>query len=544
MRTHFTSLVLLLLLHSAFACFGQKQVSRCSHIDVYSSKSAARKPKQTISTFDRLDTSGCQITLDSPTGTEAVSYNSKLEVVENQKTKRKELPHYKAEVWNIVQFRNKRMLLTGTTDKSAQLNVISITELDTSNNPSGSAVELTRIEGEQYYEDLRNAYLSAEQSPNGLKLLVKLKLAETRDEANLPVQNFRFLIFNENLEMDWEKDVSFESVEGKSKVGGSNWFYNSNMSAFSLSDAGTVFSWTTVDRGRAVPKEERFLTQLLAINKEGTNYKTLEGIDAKNWTMSVSGDRLTMLSLSYVKGFDLFGIVLKQWGKEGFQVVYWDGTADSNPEAQLIAFQAKHFDHNQSSKVKKRARKWESKMKPVLIPNYEMDHIYTLQDGSTLIVGQQQYSVVSTSSSGLTSRVKYYHHDIHFFNLSNEGKINWAYHIPVNQYTAGTGQGYVLKIIDDKVYVVFNDNFKNLDKKWNNSKKPNKFTSIDNPVALVTFSMKELEAKQKRELLWKSKAVGGLFDPKKYYSEDHSNLALVYIQGGRLKQRLLRLEYH
>ena len=542
MRIQILVLSLIFFISAPFVGVAQKKVSRSNHIDVFSSKSDSRKPKQTISTFDWLDTSGCQITLKSPTGTEEVTYNSKLEVVENVKTKRKELPDYDSEVWSIVDFGDKRMLLRGMTDKSAQLNTVSISDLDTSNVPINDGTEITRIEGEQYYEDLRNAYLTTKQSPNGLKLLVMLKLAETRDDANLPVQNFRFIVFNERMEKDWEKDVSFESSEGKSRVGGSNWFYNSNMNAFRLSDSGNIFSWTTIDRGRGVPKEERFQTQLLSISGDETSYETLEGVNSSKWTMSITGDRLMMLSLSYIKGFDLFGIVLKQWGKEGFQLVSWDG--NSKPEVQLVAFKAEHLKDNQSTKVKKRAKKWESKSKPVLIPNYEMDHIYALEDGSHLVAGQEQYAVVSTSSSGLTSRVKYYNRDIHLFNLSSDGEINWSYNIPLNQYTAGEGQGYVMKVIGTKVYIVFNDNFRNLEKNWNTSKKANKFTSIDNPVVLVTFDMADPEAKQKRELLWKSKAVSGLFDPQKYYSENESNLGLVYIQGGRLKQRLLRLEYH
>ena len=437
----------------------------------------------------------------------------------------------------------KSYVLKGSTEESAKRNEMLLSVLDSAGNEVGDSRKLSEITGEGYYEDVSNSYLGYKISNNEEFVLVYFKLAETRNSADLPVQNFRFMLYDKDMQSLWERDVAFDLAEGKTRIGNLRWFYGSAPRAILLRNDGSVNVWASVDRGRSFGKEKRFQTDLYAISSDQVIHQSLPDINPGWWWMSENDEQLQMISVTDVKGLNLFGINFKPGGKDAFLFVNWDGKEKSSPQLKRIPFAAKHLSQNQTAKTLSKAKKAEAKGKPVLIPNYGLDEIIILEDGSLLVAGQQQYSITSVSKSGLTTSTKYYNKDIHIFHISADGEVNWTYNIPMFQYTRGVGHGYVLKIVDEKVYVLFNDNFKNLEKKWNNGKKPAKFSSIDNPVSLVSFNLNTPEEKQVRQQLWKSTSAGGLFEPEKFYSESEESMGLVYIQGGRLKSKVLKLNF-
>ena len=86
----------------------------------------------------------------------------------------------------------------------------------------------------------------------------------------------------------------------------------------------------------------------------------------------------------------------------------------------------------------------------------------------------EQYKVVEVTTTTTTSGVvststivtyHYYYNDIIVVRISNKGDIDWAHKVPKRQHTVNDGgfySSFIQSEVDDKIYLVYNDNPKNL----------------------------------------------------------------------------------
>ncbi|MCF8257202.1 MAG: hypothetical protein K9J06_06595 [Flavobacteriales bacterium] len=514
----------------------QKKVSKATQADAFVGKKFERKQGQSIDRFESIEEGEYKLRLRSKGQYDIVTFNDELEPVHTETVemaKKGEPKKYELSDWYHLDFADKRLLLKATTDRDSKHNFFTLTELDEEDNASGSAVELARIDKDYYYI-IENADLDYEISDDGENLLVYLKLPETRNQRNVKVMRYRYIVLDTELQVVSDRVQEFEATDGVVKYSGNAQF----------NDEGTVYCWATVDRGRRYKLQDRFAVMLYAIGPKKTISTRVDKVRATGVTSDLTEGRYSLFFSTGVRGFTFlwFG---SPGGETGFASITWTGEKRDKPMVKQTPFTAEHAGKNQPAKVGRKQAKREKKGKPVVIPYLEIDKLIRLEDGSYVVLAQEQFIEVRTRQGSSISRTIYHFLNIHAFGLSADYELQWSTVVPLYQrgYTTD-GRGYAYKIHEDKLYLMFNDNFRNLEKEWNTGKKPYKFTGPKNPVTIVSVDMKNADERQKRELLWPSSAVGGMFRPEMFYSPNGSSTGLTYIQGGKLSQSLVKIDFH
>lgn len=94
--------------------------------------------------------------------------------------------------------------------------------------------------------------------------------------------------------------------------------------------------------------------------------------------------------------------------------------------------------------------------------DFYLDHVFPLQDGNTLLIGEQYYVEESVRFDPVTGRqiVEYFHHfdDIIVTKADVQGRILWCVKVPKQQYTSGKGGNCSYNcFLDEKLHLIFND---------------------------------------------------------------------------------------
>lgn len=103
-----------------------------------------------------------------------------------------------------------------------------------------------------------------------------------------------------------------------------------------------------------------------------------------------------------------------------------------------------------------------------LSKGFTIDALLPREDGGSYLTSEYYFSktVCTTSSNGSTRcNTYYYHYDIVVVNISPEGNIQWFYRIPKRQMEVNINRyaSYVSTVYDNNLYILFNDNPKNMD---------------------------------------------------------------------------------
>ena len=135
--------------------------------------------------------------------------------------------------------------------------------------------------------------------------------------------------------------------------------------------------------------------------------------------------------------------------------------------------------------------------------------------------------------------------DAQFFSVnSRSGKLNWNLRIPKHQESkTAEGMGYVCKVAGEKMYVIFNDHFDNVEKEWTTEKGVSKFSKMDNPVVMLAIDLNDPAKSVKREKLWKSEKVKTYFEPVNFYTSQDSNEGMLYLDDPLGKDIFVRMVF-
>ena len=127
----------------------------------------------------------------------------------------------------------------------------------------------------------------------------------------------------------------------------------------------------------------------------------------------------------------------------------------------------------QKEKLEKKEKKNEGNEKKDLgISNLEINKIHFLDNGSTIIVSEIYYVVVSTHYNGKTTTTTYdtYANDIFVFNIDPAGKLVWVKKIPKRQHAndaAGEGLSISSAVKGNSLHIFYIDHLENFDLKEN-----------------------------------------------------------------------------
>ena len=132
-------------------------------------------------------------------------------------------------------------------------------------------------------------------------------------------------------------------------------------------------------------------------------------------------------------------------------------------------FITQYMTEKEEAKATKRADK---KGEELELYSYELREIVRREDGGAVMVGEQyRFYVTTTTTSNpnggttTTTTYHYIYNDIIVVNVDPMGEIEWAAKVPKRQHSTNDGgrySSYAMVVKDDNIYLVFNDNGKNL----------------------------------------------------------------------------------
>ncbi len=165
------------------------------------------------------------------------------------------------------------------------------------------------------------------------------------------------------------------------------------------------------------------------------------------------------------------------------------------------------------------------------LPNFDLDQIVIREDGGAVLIGEEYYVTVSTTTSSngsTTTRTTYHYNDIIVININPDNSVEWATKIPKRQAgSSGFYLSYAAHIKDDKIYLIFNDNEKNLDEI-----KPDKIYPYDGKDSYATLVTINENGTWKKSALFSNKETGVILRP--IVSEQINDDELImYAEKGR-----------
>lgn len=225
-----------------------------------------------------------------------------------------------------------------------------------------------------------------------------------------------------------------------------------------------------------------------------------------------------------------------------------DGESKKVIAEDFSDFELDFITQNLTEKQEKKAKKKAARGKEVELFEYDLDEIILREDGGAVLIGEQYYVRVSTSTitdanggTRTTTTYHYYYNDIIVISISPDGKIEWKEKIAKRQHStndSGYFSSYVLMVDDDKLRFIFNDNGENLfykdgDKIHNFTRKLKR--------AMVSMVTMDSRGVQKREALFTALESGVLVRPK--VSEQVSDDELVIYGQWKKYYRFAKMKF-
>jgi len=415
--------------------------------------------------------------------------------------------------------------------------------------PNKDDKELFDLSGEKFYKNFANAFTQIDRSPDGSKFLVAFKLPEDEDRY----RKFHFMVFDRQFNLLWEKTEKFFIDKGKIfKVVGRDWmsaggggffFYMANTGsyrAFQLGNDGEILTWGVQDKGKEFEHPNRMETYVFKITKDKT-VNTRVGFSGKR---IIDYDiRLTSTGKVMISGFHNNKPEARNDLIDGAFLSYWNV---EKGEAEHVSFEDFSEEFKTSYWSERKMDQYEKEQKKnkdrerIGMDNYDLDYVIEKEDGGAILIGEVSYTyVVYTGKSSYTVYVR---GNIIVINVDGQGNILWSKKIPKYQSNrSNVGLGYEVAWTNDRLYFLYNDNFKNLKSDWD-GKRVYGFSGADNPVTMAVCNMAN-GGEVTREQVWTTDAAGGMFQPGPKIDQLFDSESIIYIQGGKGTQRLIRVDY-
>jgi len=445
----------------------------------------------------------------------------------------------------FIRLKDKAILLTGKTLNYDKANTVYLSEFDAEALKIGDAKEVTRVEGNGFHANFNDGHLNYAVSEDGSKFVVYFKKAKRADKKDDPTQAFRFMAFDADLDKKWQQDVEFRSGDGTFQLGGSAWDASAPKAAVGIANDGTVYCWGRTDKGDAFNNDARYRVKLTKVNSEGFETIDLSGDlekQIRNWTLQGTESGMIMAA-NYMD----WNNDTKSWLEkaDGIAFVSWTGAAKQRPVFKYIPFDDAYMILHQSKSIVKRVEKDSKNAAGAFEDNFVIKGFTKLDGDNYLIMAESSLDSTKFNAHLDIDIITYTRKDAQFFSVNaTDGKLNWSTRVPKDQENkTGKGLGYACKVVDDKLYVLFNDNFANIEKEWTPELGVAKFDKMDNPIVLVTINMTNPTSVAKREKLWTSEKTGSYFEEYNFLSQNDSNEGTLYLDDEIGKEQFVRMVF-
>ena len=358
----------------------------------------------------------------------------------------------------VVVLTDRILVFSSFMDKKTKTNTLYMRVFNESNMaPMGKMQKMASFD----VEKKRNTgSFSVTISPNEKVVLVYLNLPFEKDDN----ERFSLKVYDMEMSPMWDREVSLPYLDSEFGV-----------QSLRVTDDGSVVMVGTKYAEKREAKE---------LKKDGKSsyvyhllvYKS-SGDEPGDYPINVEDKFLQDLTLNIGSEGDILCGGL--YGKKGTFTTAGTFFLNIDRETKQLKHSSfKEFDRDfitaymtekeEAKATKKAARKGED----LEMYNFELRDIIRREDGGAVMIAEQYYMYAVTtcttnSNGGQTCRTTYHYiyNDIIVVNVDPEGNIEWASKIPKRQHSVNDGgyySSYAVSVKGDNIYLLFNDNGKNL----------------------------------------------------------------------------------
>lgn len=356
----------------------------------------------------------------------------------------------------VLQYNRELYLFSSFKDQKEKRNLLYVQQVNKKSlKPEGMPREIASIsyEGEKKKNSGNFGY---SLSGDSTKMLVFYSLPHSKKEY----ERFGFHVFDQDLKEIWTKEITLPYEEQLYEV-----------ERYKVDNAGNVHLLGMIFHEKRKEKrkgEVNYLYQVLSYRNQGNSLT--------EYPVEIPSKFLNDMQIAITPEQDIIcaGFYSEEGTKSirGSYFVKIDGRTKELKRKSFREFSADFITRHMSERQADKARKKIEKGKNVEMYKYALDELVIREDGGVILIGEQYYINTYTFNSmgpnGMMNHrtVTYYNYnDIIVININPEGAIEWEQKIPKVQSTKEDGgffSSYVMALVEDKLFFVFNDNPKNL----------------------------------------------------------------------------------
>ncbi len=166
------------------------------------------------------------------------------------------------------------------------------------------------------------------------------------------------------------------------------------------------------------------------------------------------------------------------------------------------------------------------------LSDYDLDQIIVREDGGAVLLGEQfyitTYQTYNATTKSYETHTVYHYNDIIVININPDNSIEWAAKVPKKQASSsGFYLSYATHVKDNMLYLIFNDNDKNLDEK-----NPDKIYPYDGKNSIATLVTVQPDGDWNKSALFSNKEEGVIMRPSVSEQINDDEL-IIYCEKGR-----------
>lgn len=345
------------------------------------------------------------------------------------------------QVVDIIPFGGNIVMLSALYDGRANDNTLYLQEIDKSTlKLKGKSKKVANIEAKR------------RMNKGGFDYAISRDSSRILMYANLPFERrggerLSFTVYDDQLNQQWSKAVELPFNDR-----------NFEVENYEVDRQGNVYIL-----GRVIDRNNISLFS----NRPYYSYVIVayrnNGRDVKQYDVSLGNDFITDLTIRVGNNGDL--ICAGFYSERTTQSMKGSFFSKINAETKrMYDIKKGEFDSDFLAQFmsKRRAKKKRE------LYSYRIDQLILRSDGGALMVAEQFYVRVTTQTdaSGFqTTTYTYYYNDIIAINMNPDGSIEWATRIPKRQIDgSGAFSSYAMTISKGKIYFIYNDHPKNLNR--------------------------------------------------------------------------------
>ena len=425
-----------------------------------------------------------------------------------------------------VEFRNDEILLFTTfNNKRDKKHYLFLRHINKESlQPTGEPLKVAEINYTGHKKWNIGSY-HFKMSRDDSKLLVYYNLPYDSEAY----EKFGLHVFDEKNKQIWTKKIQLPEKENEFAIGD---FTVDNWGDVHLIGRKISRSKKTIKKGFIIQRlkevtEYSYQPEILSLKSQGRNFKRFKiDIGDKNiadMEITVNNHREILCS-GYYTAPNEFGIA-------GAFYLRIDILTRKIKKQSFIKFGQDILTQDLSPKERKKLEKNPNSKAPQL-SRYKVKELVLRGDGGVILIGQQEYEYITTSThtdqNGNTYTTTTYHYisnDILVVNISPDGEIDWAKKIPKRQHTTndrGFYSSYYLVVTPTKLNFIFNDHIKNIEAPVEGIVR--QFSG--GKYGAVAIASLDSKGKYKKELLFRSKDIKTIIRPKVCFQQSNTKTML------------------